>query len=267
MIETVRRPDSARAYLTDISRFTRLSPAEERDLARGGRLCDEAGRDALVHANLSFVVRIAMDYRHLGLPFEDLLNEGNLGLLEAARRFDAGRGARFITYAVWWIRKAMLRAVGANSTLVHVSSYHVRQRRFGGDGSWRPHTLSIHEPAGHDSGIPLGDRLPDERQEPPEQGLIRRDNLRILNRALASLSPQEAKVLTARFGLDGRPPETLRQVGATMGLCRERVRQIEKRALRQVRDAFAGGGGTRGRAPGRVGRSAPRPVEPAQAQR
>lgn len=149
----------------------------------------------LVHSHLPFVVKLAREYRHPGVPFEDLINEGNVGLVEAARRFEASRGIRFTTYAAWWIRKYMLKALRERSD------------------------DSIADPGSHS----------------PEQHAVRRDLEQHLERALSSLSARAWRVLRDRFGLDGDRPLTLKEVGVREGVSRERVRQIELEALRRLR--------------------------------
>jgi len=257
-------------YLEQVRRFPLLSEDEE------ARLADEieAGSDPaigrLVESNLGFVVAVAREYRHHGVPFEDLLNEGNLGLVEAARRFDRRRGVRFVGYAVWWIRKRILRAIAERSTLVRLPDVQLKKlhevrraatrlrQSLGRDPSrseisesltlpagtveellrLAPSMASLDAPAG-ERERPLADAL--GRIEPStEQRLIRRDALRRVARAFDRLAARQKIVLVLRLGLSGESPLTLHEVGERVGLSGERVRQIERQAHARLR-ALAGG--------------------------
>ncbi|HXH08011.1 MAG TPA: RNA polymerase sigma factor RpoD/SigA [Vicinamibacterales bacterium] len=256
--------DALRAYLRAIARVPRLTPEEEQALGqrirRSGGTDEEAVR-RLVEANLPFVVAYAKKYRGLGLPFIDLIHEGNLGLLEAARRYDPSRGVKFITYAVWWIRQAILQALaGAGRPWVLPARAHA--------GSDEPDDVeapgaSEAETAADDEResdrLPawpapwavrsLADRLFDEEDspaledtleqavEPPiEEEVMRRTLRERLEAALGELTERERAVMRLRYGLDGDgEPRTLQQVGTALGLSRERVRQIEARAKEKLR--------------------------------
>lgn len=244
-------------YIAEILRFRRLTRVEETRLARKAQ-SDPRAQNRLVQANLGFVITVAKEFRGRGLPFEDLVSEGNLGLIEAARRFDPGRGAKFITYAAWWIRKAMWKAVAEQSRSIHVSDYQRRQARQGSTeghesdgrrstwfqagaecsaGSLR--MLSLDAGLGEVDGPVLGDRLaaasPDPETEVMERALLGR-----LQSAMSSLSPRERAILSHRFGLGEQDAMTLRRVGALLGLSHERVRQLEQQAKRQIRRILAG---------------------------
>ena len=261
---------STQRYLSEIRRYPVLTGDEERRMLAGLRERPTSAVEALVHANLSFVVRLAAEYRHLGIPFEDLLNEGNVGLIEAARRYDSARGCRFITYAIWWIRKAILRAVHEQSSIVRLSSHQIKKqrrlremkaelaqqmgreperseirRRLGSDaaqaersGGFRVSQVSLDQPADGEGGGTLLDLLADAGQRSAEERLIQDENGRLLRSAFDILKPQERHVLGARFGLGTERALTLREIAATMGLSRERVRQIELKAKRKVREFF-----------------------------
>jgi len=228
--------------------------------------CGEAGHD-LVTSHLGFVVKIANEYRNLGLPLEDLVNEGNVGLVEAAQRFSADRGASFISYAVWWIRKAMLRAITRNANVVHVPEYqvrkarhvwnagHVLKRALGREADreeisraldvtvaqvdqlflLRPRKVSLEDKVGQDREMTLLDLLPDERIVNPEEDLIRRGDRARLRQALQSLSGRELSIIIRRYGLDGGHARTLREIAQSLGMSRERVRQVETAARRRLR--------------------------------
>lgn len=251
-------------YLSEIRRRPSLSREEEAGLARSG---SRKALNVLVEANLGFVVKVACEYRNLGLPLEDLLNEGNLGLLKAAQRFDAERGTKFITFAVWWIRKAILAALNQHVGLVRVPENHKRKLRRIRDAeqslvrslgripkreeiaSLLSHTpaemdatllhdvksRSLTDPIGRDNDTPLSELLMDDEATSGEEEILRNEATTLVAEALKELDPQEREVLGYRFGLHDRPPLVLREVGAIMGVSRERVRQIEVKATQRLR--------------------------------
>lgn len=230
---------------------------------RGG-----AHRDALIEANLGFVVKVAKDYRGLGLAFEDLLNEGNLGLIEAAERFDTERGVKFITYAIWWIRKSILRALSDQSTLVHVPEQHRRQVRRTRQVAGELESRLGRRPEREEVAAVL-DRTPSVRRSPTfvqapremslddgrdgpgtrreaersaglhaesaEEALLQQEARTLIDDAVRRLDDRERFVLQHRFGLAGAPVLTLREIGMALDLSRERVRQIEALAVRRLR--------------------------------
>jgi RNA polymerase primary sigma factor len=264
--------DALHAYLKAIGKIPRLTQAEEQALGR--RVRDHGDEEALrrlVEGNLRFVVSYAKRYRGLGVPFLDLIHEGNLGLMEGARRFDPERNVKFITYAVWWVRQAINHALSGQTrafTLPQkLSGLAARFSREVGEltGSLRrtptsreiaedlhisegdvdvliqlgSHDLSLNEHlAGRDGedGPELGDVLPQEAVPPAEAALIRRRLNARVHAALHELTPREREVMALRFGLD-RPgePRTLQEVGDQLKLSRERVRQIEARAMDKLR--------------------------------
>jgi RNA polymerase primary sigma factor len=187
-----------------------LTRAEEGALARGIQTGCARCLDALVRSNLPFVLKVARQYRGRGVLMEDLVAEGNLGLLEAARRFDPGRGTKFITYAMWWIRKRILQAFHDRAPLpgIHLSL------------DWAP-----------DHHASLLDRLPDPAAVHPELALLGRADRQVVRAALARLTHRERHVLSLRYGLDGEAALTLKEAGERVRLSRERIRQIETRAL------------------------------------
>jgi RNA polymerase primary sigma factor len=220
------------AYLREIAKMPRLTSDQEREL--GGRIQrerDEAAVALLVEGNLRFVVCYAKRYRGLGVPFLDLIHEGNLGLIEAARRFDPNRNVKFITYAVWWIREAMMHAL-ADQT-----------RAF----SYPPKLFAVLHNAHEDVSLndPIGGGAADGTRElvdmiaqdlvPIEQALIERSALNDLMEALRELSRKEFEVMSLRFGLEDDEPCTLQEIGDKLHLSRERVRQIESRAKDKLR--------------------------------
>lgn len=230
---------------------------------------DRKAWDRLIASNLALVAMTARPLRHSELPFADLVQEGILGLIQAARRYDESKGTRFSTYAVWWIRKAILAGLG-RAGLVRVPSYHkarlarireaesVLRASLGrdpdrGEVSTRlsttladvervlrnePRRLSLDECVDREGGHPLLEKLPDDRCSSPESDMIRGDLERTLWDAFGRLRRSERFVLIQRYGLAGQEPLTLREVAARMGVSRERVRQIEHQACGRLRRSF-----------------------------
>ncbi len=259
--------DSLGSYLGEIASSVPLSSAEEVDLARKIKSGDEHARNRLVEANLRFVVSVAKEYQNRGVPLSDLVSAGNVGLITAAERFDENKGFKFISYAVWWIRQAILQTLAEQSRTVRlplnkigllykiskasrllqqeraddpnaediaheleVSVEEVRETLMCGR-SVRSLDAAFKEEEDHS----LLDVLADDRQESPES-LVMRGCLRgQIDSALGSLVGREAKILKLYFGLDGEEPMTLDQIGARFGLTRERVRQIKEKALHRLR--------------------------------
>jgi RNA polymerase primary sigma factor len=218
------------AYLREIGKLPRLTVDEERDLgARIQRERDEAAISRLVESNLRFVVSYAKRYRGLGVSFLDLIHEGNLGLIEAAKRFDPGRNVKFITYAVWWIREAMMHVL---SEQTRAFSFPPKLFSVLGTGVY---DVSLNEPVTPDGSRRLGDTLPQDRVPPVEQEMIRQADLDELTAALSDLDGKEREVVRLRFGLEDDEPRTLQEIGDRMRLSRERVRQIESRAKEKLR--------------------------------
>lgn len=259
--------DSLGSYLGEIANSSPLSSSEEVDLARRIKGGDESARNALVEANLRFVVSVAKEYQNRGVPLADLISAGNMGLITAAERFDENKGFKFISYAVWWIRQAILQTLAEQSRTVRlplnkigllykiskaarllqqertddpnpedianeldVPVEDVRETMMCGR-SVRSLDATFKEEEDHS----LLDILPDERQESPEN-LVMRGCLRgQIDTALGSLVGREAEILRLYFGLDGEEPMTLDQIGVRFGLTRERVRQIKEKALHRLR--------------------------------
>jgi RNA polymerase primary sigma factor len=265
---------SLRIYLREIAETPLLTREEEFELARRSREGSIAARDALIRANLRFVVSVAKRYRNQGLSFPDLIDEGNLGLMEAARRFDERRGNRFISYAVWWIKQAILKALAEQARLIRVppgragtvqkilrETERLRQV-FGREPSDREvaeavalseaeirETLQVASVArsidapdsGSDGESSLRDFLEDTLSPPPDQELIEGRIRRDVARALRTLRPREEEVLRSYFGFGSSEKETLEEIGKRMNLSRERVRQIKDDAIRRLRLSDRGG--------------------------
>jgi RNA polymerase primary sigma factor len=259
-------------YFSEIRSYPLLSKNQEHSLARNVQKdgC-RTSLNELIESNLSFVVKVASEYRNLGLPFEDLLNEGNLGLIEAAHRYDASKGTKFITYAIWWIRKSILKALSEHSNLVRVPTYQLKKvreirdaenslsRRLGRrprreeiskrlDRSlakvdqvlqFNLREMSLDEKFGKDRDRPIADLLEDVHSINPEADLIKREATTLVAEAMSHLSAQERKVIAHRFGIQMRRALTLKEIGEMMSISRERVRQIECQAKSRLRKLFA----------------------------
>jgi len=258
-------------YFSEIRNYPLLSKEQEQSLAdRLRRGCKNAMHE-LVKSNLSFVVKVASEYRNLGLPFEDLLNEGNIGLIEAANRYDAGKGTKFITYAIWWIRKSILKALSEHSSLVRVPTYQMKKVREIRDAEsslrrslgrkpareeisqrlerslskidqvlqFSLREMSLDDKVGKERDTSIADFLVDDNSASPEDDLIRREANSLVTEAMAHLSDQEREVLRHRFGMAGGPALTLKDIGEIMSISRERVRQIECQAKLRLRKIFA----------------------------
>ena len=260
-------------YLQEISEFPLLTKEEEHAIAR--RMSQEGTPEGsyhdLVKSNLSFVVKIASEYRNMGLPFEDLLNEGNIGLIEAAHHFDPTRGTKFITYAIWWIRKSILKALSQHAAMVRIPNYQLKKvrnvrntgrilsRELGREADreeiskelrvtiakideilqMKMRELSLDDKVGRDKDTPISDYLVDGRSVNPEDELIKHENHGLIRLALRSLTDQEQTVIINRFGLEGGRIFTLKEIGEKLGVSRERVRQIESLAKKRLRKSIA----------------------------
>jgi len=259
--------DSLNAYIREIARFKPLSPEEERELGRRIRDGDQEALNQMVEANLRFVVSYAKRYRGLGLSFLDLIHEGNLGLIEAAKRFDPERGVKFISYAVWWIRQAIFHALSEHSRIFRlpqkmsgqVSKVENARDKLTGELERTPTAeevakemdlseqeveallrvagddISLSTVVGEDGSLELGDLLEQDTIPPVELELIRTSFAEQIQAMVAELDEKEREVIRMRFGLDGEEPRTLQEIGEALGLSRERIRQIESKAKEKLR--------------------------------
>jgi RNA polymerase primary sigma factor len=228
------------AYLREIAKLPRVSVDEERAL--GLRIRDDGDETAvtqLVEANLRFVVSYAKRYRGLGVSFLDLIHQGNLGLIEAARRFDPSRNVKFITYAVWWVRESMTHVLAdqtrAFSFPPKMFSAMYRVQGGGGDVSLSDPVDAGRAGAEDSRSRELGDVLQQDCVPPIEDAMIRQADLDELTAALGDLDGKEREVVRLRFGIGDDRPRTLQEIGDRLGLSRERVRQIESRAKEKLR--------------------------------
>jgi RNA polymerase primary sigma factor len=227
------------AYLREISKLPRLSVDEERALGErikdGG---DEAAITRLVEANLRFVVSYAKRYRGLGVSFLDLIHEGNLGLIEAAQRFDPSRNVKFITYAVWWVRESMMHVLADQTRAFSFPpKLFATLRRGPGGGADVSLSEPVHRSHAADEGSSreLGDLLEQDGVPAIEDEMIHQSDLDELAEALRDLDGKEREVVRLRFGLEDDEPRTLQEIGDRLHLSRERVRQIESRAKDKLR--------------------------------
>jgi len=259
--------NSLATYLQEIRAFPLLTRADEEALARRIRNGDGEALNTLVCANLRFVVSVAKKYQKLGVSLGDLIDEGNLGLIRAAERFDETKGAKFISYAVWWIRQALLQALAEQAHTVRVplsraSMLHTIGRRAnvlrhelgreptqqevaaGLDiadeelASTMPIArsyVSLDAPIPGKEDAKLLDFLTDDVTPAPDESVVGDGLSDVVETALGRLRGREAKVLRLYFGFDGNEPMTLESIGASMGVTRERVRQIKERGLARLR--------------------------------
>ncbi len=262
-----RTKQSIEKYLEEIGGFSPLRPEEEIDLARRIRTGDEEALDLLVKANLRFVISVAKDYQGQGLPLQDLISEGNLGLIKAAQRFDETRGFKFISYAVWWIRQSILQALAEQSRVVRLPLNRVGainkigraleslEKVFGREPSMdevaskmemstyevsdviktSARHLSLDEPFKEENGNSLLDVIESDRYSPPDSTLMKESLQVEIDKILSTLKPREAEIIRLYFGLEGDRPLTLEEIGEHFRLTRERVRQIKEKALRRLR--------------------------------
>jgi RNA polymerase primary sigma factor len=256
-----------RSYLDQIGKTPLLTLEQETALARRVLKGDEAARQHMIQANLRLVVRIAKDYDNFGLPLMDLISEGNFGLIKAVERFDPDKGGKLSTYASWWIKQAIKRALATSGKTIRLPVHMVdrisQMRRVSNQlakelerepnndeialamdiplskvvhmKSVANRAASLDQPVGEDGDATLGDLVKDESARSPFENLRGKSDLTEIAEMLAHLEPREAEVITLRFGLNGESPLTLEEVGEKFKLTRERVRQLQQSALMQLR--------------------------------
>ena len=263
----VATDDPVRIYLKDIGRVPLLTPEEETEIARRILEGDEKASQRLVEANLRLVVSIAKRYLGRGMQFLDLIQEGNLGLMKAVEKFDHTKGFKFSTYATWWIRQAITRAIAdqartiripvhmgetinkikkASSQLLHENGHEptieelseylnipIDKIKEAMRASQEP--VSLETPIGEEEDSHLGDFIPDDSAVTPQDAASQLMLKEQLSAVLSTLTPREEKVIRLRFGLDDGRPRTLEEVGEVFAVTRERIRQIEAKALRKLR--------------------------------
>ena len=259
--------DSLQLFLKDVGKVDLLTAAQEVELAKRIERGDHRAKQEMVEANLRLVVSIAKKYRNQGLPFLDLIQEGTIGLVRAAEKFDHRKGFKFSTYATWWIRQAVARALADKARTIRMPVHIVEklnkiartERKLRAELGREPFAweigdeleldpaevesirrssqppVSLEKPVGDDEESEFGHFLTDENEALPDE--VAEEELRkaALRRVLGSLSPRERRVLELRYGLDGEHPRTLDEVGRTFNVTRERIRQIENQSLKKLR--------------------------------
>jgi RNA polymerase primary sigma factor len=257
-------------YLQEIGRIPLLTPQQEIDLAAKIKRGDAAARERMISSNLRLVVTIARDYINLGMPLLDLISEGNIGLTKAVGRFDPTKGAKLSTYAMWWIKQSIKRALANQSKTIRLPVHLVdkvakvrritvqmseelgreptddelgeelgierekvaRLKRLG----IRP--ASLESPIGDDDATQLGELIADEERETPFEMLRDKNLLDEMTGVLDVLDKREKKIIAQRFGLDGQEPKILEEIGKSLGVTRERIRQLQNTALTKLRRAL-----------------------------
>ena len=264
---TNRESQSLDKYLQEIGKVDLLTPDEEVELAKRIKEGDQIALEKLTKANLRFVVSVAKQYQNQGLSLGDLINEGNLGLIKAAQRFDETRGFKFISYAVWWIRQSILQALAEQSRIVRLplnrvgslnkisKTFSELEQKYEREPS--PEELaevlevstaevvdtmkisgrhvSMDAPFVQGEENSLLDVLENDGEETPDQGLMTDSLRREVQRALSTLTQRESDVITLYFGLNGEHAMTLEEIGEKFDLTRERVRQIKEKAIRRLK--------------------------------
>ena len=265
------RGDTLQLYLREIGRVKLLTPREEIVLARRIRRGDKRAREQMITANLRLVVKIAHDYEGLGLPLLDLINEGNIGLMKGVERFNPRKGAKLSTYAAWWIRQSIMRALANQSKTIrlpvhvvdkvaHIRKAEVKLReafdRDPTDQEVADHLgldprrirqyraaarapVSLDAPIATDEPQQIAEVVADPNAAAPFDRLIREGDAKMVQTFLATLTSRENTILAMRFGLDDGRPKTLEEIGERLGVTRERIRQIQEEALQKMRVKIA----------------------------
>ena len=264
---TVTNGDSLQLYLREIGQVKLLTPAEEIALAKRIKRGDKSAREHMIKANLRLVVKIARDYENLGLPLLDLINEGNIGLMKGVERFDPKKGAKLSTYASWWIKQAIKRALANQSKTIRLPVHvvdkvaHIRRaemrlrevldreptdeevaselgldakrvRRYR-QASRAP--VSLDAPIGDDDNDRVSEVVADPNAALPSEQLVYESDNALVQEILATLPEREREILAMRFGLNDGKERTLEEVGERFGVTRERIRQIQEQALKTIR--------------------------------
>ena len=263
--------ESLNIYLKQISSIPLISVQEEIELSDKIKNGDEKARETMITANLRLVVKIAQQYANIGLSLLDLINDGNIGLMKAVERFDPTKGGKLSTYASWWIKQSIKRALANQSKTIRLPVHMVDrvmqirrtsaelEERLGREPtdeelasemnlpvsrvshlkSVSKKPTSLDSPIGDDESSTLGEVVPDNNAVNPSEKLQSKSLIGDVNLVLSKLDPREADIIRLRFGLEGRDPLTLEEVGEKIGVTRERIRQLQEQALRQLRKNMA----------------------------
>ena len=259
--------NSIKIYMREMGQFSMLSAEEEIELANRIAEGDQSAKNELVEANLRLVVSLARHYQGCGLSYQDLIQEGNLGLIKAAEKFDVSKGFRFSTYASWWIKQALSRAIADQSRTIRIpvhmteninkfkkterellsqlnrepkikeiaDAMGISEKQAKEIQSYIVEPTSLDIQVGDDDDTTIGSFIEDTHFVNPESAYIKESNGDVVNAVLDTLSDREANILRLRFGIGGKKAMTLEEVGKEYGLTRERIRQIEAKALRKLR--------------------------------
>lgn len=258
---------SLEKYLDEISQISLLTPEEEIEFTRRIKQGDQEALHKLIRANLRFVVKVAKEYQNQGLPLTDLINEGNLGLIKAAKRFDETRGFKFISYAVWWIRQSILKSLAEYSRVVRLPLNRVGliskvnqlvrtlEQQYNREPSFEEISneleisipdiseamssssfhISLDQPIQRSEDGTMKEIIHNPESKMPDRDLVKESLRQEIRRVLKSLAPREEKIIKMYFGVDYERPYTLEEIGERLKLTRERVRQIKERALVRLR--------------------------------
>lgn len=259
--------NSIKIYMREMGQFSMLSADEEIKLANRIAEGDQSAKNELVEANLRLVVSLARHYQGCGLSYQDLIQEGNIGLIKAAEKFDVSKGFRFSTYASWWIKQALSRAIADQSRTIRIpvhmteninkfkkterellsqlnrepkikeiaDAMGISEKQAKEIQSYIVEPTSLDIQVGDDDDTTIGSFIEDTHFVNPESAYIKESNGDVVNAVLDTLSDREANILRLRFGIGGKKAMTLEEVGKKYGLTRERIRQIEAKALRKLR--------------------------------
>jgi RNA polymerase primary sigma factor len=260
--------DVLQLYLREIGQVKLLTPPEEIVLAKRIRRGDPRAREHMIKANLRLVVKIAHDYEGMGLPLLDLINEGNIGLMKGVERFDPRKGAKLSTYASWWIKQSIKRALANQSKTIRLPVHvvdkvaHIRRaevklretldrdptdeevahelgldpRRIRQYRQASKAPVSLDAPIGDDASERVSEIVADPNAAAPFDRLVQETDTQLVREVLGTLDQRENKILTLRFGLEDGQARTLEEVGARLGVTRERIRQIQEQALHKLRE-------------------------------
>lgn len=260
--------DTMKLYMQNIGRYQLVSEEREHELADQIAKGSEEARAELIRSNLRLVVKIAHDFKGLGLPLLDLISEGNIGLMRAVEKFDPKKGAKLSSYAAWWIKQSMRRALANQARTIRIpvqsaskiskitsarnelkeklsreptdaevaDHVHLTERTVTGLRLGKTTTISLHDQIQHGEEGEFKDIIPDEKTDAPDEIVQEQETIDYMGRLISKLDKREQEILTMRFGLNGEKPRTLEEVSKEIGRTRERVRQIQNQALDRLRE-------------------------------